>query len=178
MDLGQFGVFLVPVTLRLMSDPCRAMRADIAYAKEKNIFILPFMMEKGIDSVYALSENFGERQYLSPLYTDSTAISYEDKLKKILDAVLISGELIERICASFDAYVFLSYRKKDRRYANELMRSIHAIPGCRDIAVWHDEFLTPGESFTENINKAMKKSKLFTLLVTPNILESGNFVMK
>ena len=41
---------------------------------------------------------------------------------------------------AFDAYIFLSYRKKDRRYANELMRLIHNNPECRDIAIWFDEF--------------------------------------
>lgn len=178
VDLGRMNLFIVPVTYRLMSDSNRAMSVDIAYAKEHNIPILPFMMEAGLDLVYALPKNFGERQYLNPTSTDITEISYKEKLKKYLEAILISDEMAKRIKAAFDAYVFLSYRKKDRRYANELMRIIHNIPGCRDIAIWYDEFLTPGESFMSNIEKAMKKSELFTLLVTPNILEDDNFVMR
>lgn len=177
VDLDRMNLFVVPVTFRLMDQPCRAMQVDIAYAKERKIAILPFMMESGIDGIYALPKNFGERQYLSPFSNDSTEISYEEKLKKYLDAVLISDEMAKRVRAAFDAYIFLSYRKKDRRHANELMKIIHNIPGCRDIAIWYDEFLTPGESFVENIEKAMSKSQLFTLLVTPNLLENGNFVM-
>ncbi len=178
VDLGRMNLYLVPVTFRLMNEPNRAMAVDIAYAKEKNIPILPFMMESGIDALYALPKNFGERQYLSPFSTDTTEVSYGEKLKKILEAILISDEMAKRVRAAFDAYVFLSYRKKDRRYANELMRIIHNIPGCRDIAIWYDEFLTPGESFMTNIEKAMKQSELFALLVTPNLLEDGNFVMR
>ncbi len=178
VDLGRMNLYLVPVTFRLMNEPNRAMAVDIAYAKEKNIPILPFMMESGIDAVYSLPRNFGERQYLSPFSTDTTEVSYGEKLKKILEAILISDEMAKRVRAAFDAYVFLSYRKKDRRYANELMRIIHNIPGCRDIAIWYDEFLTPGESFMTNIEKAMKQSELFALLVTPNLLEDGNFVMR
>ena len=179
-DLGQMNLFIVPVTFKLMTEPCRAM-LDITYAKERLIPILPFMMETGIDSIYALLQNFGERQYLSPYSHDLTEVSYEDKLKKYLDAVLISDELAGRVREAFDAYVFLSYRKKDRRYANELMRLIHTIPEYRDIEIWYDEFLTPGESFRENIERALKNSKLFTLLVTPSLLEmvdgKPNFVM-
>lgn len=94
---------------------------------------------------------------------------------------MISDEMAQRIRAAFDAYIFLSYRKKDRRYANELMKLIHNNDEFRDIAIWYDEFLTPGESFKENIDRMLHDSKLFTLLVTPNLLEEPdgkpNFVM-
>ena len=112
----------------------------------------------------------GDIQYLDPYCRDETAISYDEKLTKYLDSVLIGDKLAERIRDAFDAYIFLSYRKKDRRYANELMRIIHAIPGCRDIAIWYDEFLVPGEDFNDAISHALKKSDLFTMVVTPNLI--------
>jgi hypothetical protein len=170
---------VVPVTFKLLTQPNRAMDVDIPYAMEKHIPILPLLMEPGIDAFYA--EKFGERQYLSPNSTDSTEVSYKEKLKKYLESVLVSGELAQRIRAAFDAYIFLSYRKKDRVHANELMRLIHSYPECRDIAIWFDEFLTPGESFRESIDKILGDCQLFTLLVTPNLLEEPegkpNFVM-
>ncbi|MGN1409156.1 MAG: toll/interleukin-1 receptor domain-containing protein, partial [Eubacteriales bacterium] len=181
-DLGSMNLFVVPVTFRLLSKPNRAMDDDLAYAKKEHIAILPFMMESGIDEFYARSDKFGELQYINPYSHDLTEISYEEKLKKYLESVLISEETAKRVRAAFDAYIFLSYRKKDRRYANELMRLIHAKPEFRDIAIWYDEFLTPGESFNENIRRMMKESKLFTLLVTPNLLEKPdgkpNYVME
>lgn len=170
-DLGRNNLFVVPVSFSLLKEPNRAMDVDIPYAREKHIPVLPIMMEPGLDSLYALPDKFGELQYLNPFSTDRTEISYEEKLKKFLDAVLISDKMAKRIRAAFDAYIFLSYRKKDRRYANELMRLIHSHPECRDIAIWFDEFLTPGESFRENIDKVLNNSKLFALLVTPNLLE-------
>ena len=180
-DLGQMNLFVVPVTWKLLREPNRAMDEDVAYAKQENIPILPFMMEQGIDESYAKPEKFGERQYLSPYASDMTAIRYEEKLKKYLESVLISDELAQRVREAFDAYIFLSYRKKDRKYANELMKLIHKNPECRDVAIWYDEFLTPGESFADNIKKALEDSKLFALLVTPNLLEEPegkpNFVM-
>ncbi|MBR7161510.1 MAG: toll/interleukin-1 receptor domain-containing protein, partial [Clostridia bacterium] len=173
-DLGQMNLFVIPVTFKLLSKPNRAMDSDFRYAKEKHIPVLPIMKEPGLDEIYSRKDKFGELQYLNPDAQDMTAISYEEKLKKYLESVLISNETAERIRKAFDAYIFLSYRKKDRHYANELMKMIHSHPEFRDIAIWYDEFLTPGESFRENIKKMMQDSKLFTLLVTPNLLEYVN----
>lgn len=176
-DLLRMNLFVVPVSFRLMSEPNRAMQVDIAYAKEHNIRILPFMVDSDISDIYSKPENFGNRQYLKPFSNNSTEISYYDKLEKYIKFSLISNRMAKTVRAAFDAYVFLSYRKKDRQYANQLMRIIHNIPGCRDIAIWYDEFLIPGESFIANIRRAMRRSKLFALLVTPNLLEDGNYVM-
>ena len=180
-DLGQMNLFVIPVTFKLLIEPNRAMDSDFRYAQEKHIPVLPIMMEPGLDPIYARKDKFGEKQYLDPYAQDATAISYAEKLKKYLEAVLISNETAERVRKAFDAYIFLSYRKKDRHYANELMKLIHSHPEYRDIAIWYDEFLTPGESFRENIERMMQDSKLFTLLVTPNLLEyvdgQPNYVM-
>ncbi len=176
-DLGQMNFFVVPVTFKLLSKPNRAMDSDIAYAKREHIPILPLMMETGIDEFYGKPDKFGELQYLNPYSNDISEIGYAEKMKKYLESVLISDEMAQRIRKAFDTYIFLSYRKKDRRYANELMKMIHDIPEYRDIAIWYDEFLTPGESFRQNIEKALQESKLFALLVTPNLLEDNNFVM-
>ena len=174
VDLNQMNLFVIPVTFKLLNTPNRAMDSDFIFAKEHHIPILPIMLEIGIDEFYSKEDKFGELQYLSPYEYDITAISYEEKLKKYLESVLISDEMAEKIRAAFDAYIFLSYRKKDRKYANELMRIIHSNPLCQNIAIWYDEFLTPGESFKENIDRILSNSKLFTLLVTPNLLEEPN----
>ncbi|MBQ3055596.1 MAG: tetratricopeptide repeat protein [Oscillospiraceae bacterium] len=172
VDLGRNNLFVVPVTLKLLTTPNRAMDEDIPYALQNHIPVLPIMMEAGLDSIYSRPDKFGELQYLNPFSTDMTEISYAEKLKKYLQSVLVSDEMAQRIRAAFDAYIFLSYRKKDRKYANELMRLIHANPECQDIAIWFDEFLTPGESFRANIEKVLDDCKLFTLLVTPHLLET------
>ena len=176
-DLGRMNLFVVPVSMKLLTQPNRAMDRDIVFAQKSQIPVLPIMLEPGLESLYMLPEKFGNRQYLDPIAQDPTAVSYEEKLKKYLDAVLVSRETARRIRSAFDGYIFLSYRKKDRRQANALMRLIHAEPEYRDIAIWYDEYLTPGESFYDNIQKAMEESGLFALVVTPNLLEPQNFVM-
>ena len=180
-DLSRMNLFVIPVTRALLTQPNRAIDSDLRYADANNIPILPLMMEPGIDVFYGKPDKFGERQYIDPYCHDMTAVSYEEKLKRYLDSVLIGGELADKVRKAFDAYIFLSYRKNDRAYANKLMRMIHDNPECRDVAVWFDEFLTPGESFVESIERILRKSDLFALLVTPNLLEKPdgkpNFVM-
>ena len=180
-DLGSNNLFVIPVTENLLTRPNRAMDVELPYAQRKHIPVLPIMMEPDLDDLYKKSYKFGETQYLNPYSADKTEVPYAEKLKNYLESVLTSAQMVTRIREAFDTYIFLSYRKKDRRYANELMRMIHKEPECRDIAIWYDEFLTPGESFQDSIQKILHDSKLFVLLVTPNLLEEQdgkpNFVM-
>ena len=180
--LERMNLFVIPVTLDLLTRPNRAMEFDFRFAKEKHIPVLPLLIDTDIYSLYKKPENFGEMQYLKPFSKDETAIDYKDKLKKHLTTVIVSNELVKQIRETFDAYIFLSYRKKDHKFANELMKLIHKDPRFESIAIWFDEFLTPGEGFRDNIKRYLNDSIIFTLLVTPNLLEhhadgTPNFIM-
>ncbi len=173
-ELGErMNLYVIPVSLRLLTEPNRAMDEDFPFARERHIPVLPILMETGLDSLYSRPDKFGALQYLDPITRNPTAVRYEEKLKKYLDAVLVDAGMAERVRRAFDAYVFLSYRKKDRKQANGLMRLIHADPVCQRLAIWFDEYLTPGESFSDSIRDAMEKSTLFALLVTPSLLEKN-----
>lgn len=174
-DLKQMQLFVMPVTTNLLCSPNVALDSEFKFAVENHIPVLPLMQENGLEKLF--NEKCGDLQFLDKHNVDSTAIGYDEKLQKYLETVLIGDELAEKIRAAFDAYVFLSYRKKDRRYAQELMRLIHKNEFCRDIAIWYDEFLTPGENFNDSIKKALQKSGLFVLTVTPNLINEQNYVM-
>lgn len=70
----------------------------------------------------------------------------------------------------------LSYRKKDRSFAQELMKKNHSEDNARDWAIWYDEFLAPGERFDKQIEDAIASCGIFALAVTPIILEKGNYI--
>lgn len=165
---------VVPVTRTFLEIDSDA-RLEIEYARRNYIPILPLLQEDGLAEVF--TEICGDLQCLNKWDQDPTTLSYEEKLKTFLDSALLEEGLIQRIREEFDAYLFLSYRKKDREYARELIRLIHKNEKYRDIAVWFDEYLTPGESFNRNIREAMEKSDLFVLMVTPNLVEDGNYCM-
>ena len=168
-DLKQMLLFVMPVTTKLLTQKSRAMDEDFEFAIANHIPVLPLMMESGLGAEY--KQKFGDLQFLSKNRSDSTEISYEEKLRKYLNSILLDDETIKKIQDAFDAYIFLSYRKKDRIFAQELMRLIHRNDFCRDIAIWYDEFLTPGEDFNKTIRDALEKSGLFVLAVTPSLLE-------
>ncbi len=174
-ELEQMQLIVIPVTSRFLYQPNRAMEVEFPFAMEHHIPVLPLMQEQ--DQETAFNEKCGDLQMLNKNDPDPTALPYRKKLEKFLASVLVGDELAEKVRDAFDAYVFLSYRKKDRKYAQELMRLIHKNDFCRDIAIWYDEFLIPGENFNEAIAEALKKCSLFTLAVTPNVVEPGNYVM-
>lgn len=177
MILDRMQLVVIPITYRLLTTPNPAMDTYFPLACSKNIFVLPLMMESGLEPLYSCIHKFGNLQFLEPCSSDATRIAYEEKLKHYLQSRLISDALADQIRSAFSAYMFLSYRKKDRYHANILMRLIHSHEKFRNISIWFDEFLIPGENFDENIRKALAKSKLFALLVTPNLLENPNYVM-
>ena len=173
--LDQMKLVVIPVTSRFLHEDSRARLKELPYALEKHIPVLPLIEEEGLYDDF--NSICGDLQTLSRLQKGDALLPYGEKLTRYLESVLIGDELAEKVRAAFDAYVFLSYRKKDRGCAQSLRELIHKNPLCRDIAVWYDEFLIPGEAFNKAIEDAMKKCSLFALAVTPSILENGNYVM-
>lgn len=173
-NLRQMQLFLLPVTSKLLDTDNIALNVEFCFATDNHIPVLPIMMESSLEEKF--NKKCGNLQFLDKYSCDVTAISYDEKLTKFLESVLVGDETAQRIRDAFDAYIFLSYRKKDRRYAQELMRLIHKNDFCRDIAIWYDEFLSIGENFNENIAEALNKSQLFALAVTPNLINEENYV--
>ena len=205
--LSQMQLFVVPITSRFLFRECRAKFMEYGFAMEHHIPIIPILVEGSLDGagndlglsagapvmpsfggrhnyeeivkrLNRVKSGYGDIQFLDRASTDPTEIPYAEKLEKILSSILIGDKLAERVRAAFDAQIFLSYRKKDRKHAQELMHLIHRIPFCRDVAIWYDEFLTPGEAWNDNIAKAMAQSALVALIVTPRLTEPGNFIIQ
>lgn len=179
LKLNEMQMFIVPVTKKLLQEKSRTIDIEFPFATEKKrrIPVLPILCESGSGIESEFGKVCGNLQLLDRTLDDDTAISYEKKLEKRLQSVIVGEEMAERVRASFDAYIFLSYRKKDRRYARQLMQLIHENDFCRDIAIWYDEMLILGEDFNEGILDALVKSDLFALAVTPNLINEKNYVM-
>ena len=175
-DLSRMQLFIVPITSGFLYRENNARNVEFKYAIEHYTPVLPLMQESGLEDDF--NRICGDLQYLdkNASFHDPTALPYEDKLKKYLESVLVSDELTQEIRDAFDAYIFLSYRKKDRNHAQNIMRLIHKNEFCRDIAIWYDEFLVPGDNFNDAIEEAIGKSKLFAMVVTPSLLEIPNYI--
>ena len=173
--LAEMNLIVIPITTKFLTVSSPARDIEFPFSQKKHIPVLPLMQESGLVDIF--NAVCGDIQFLDPNARDDTAISYEEKFKTFLNSILIGDKLAEEIRQAFDAYIFLSYRKKDRKYAQELMRLIHENDFCRDVAIWYDEFLTPGENFNDMIAAALDKSKLFALAVTPNLVNETNYIM-
>jgi tetratricopeptide (TPR) repeat protein len=168
-DLGNMKLLVVAVTGGLLDGGDHRALAVLNFGRDHGIPVLPLLMEQNLEHRFDML--CGSLHCLNRTLRESSGFSYEEKVEKFLAAVLISNEMAERIRKEFDARIFLSYRKKDRDDALELMKLIHQRPACRDVAIWYDDFLTPGEDFDEGILEILHSSDLFVLTVTPSILE-------
>ena len=175
-DLNQMQMIVIPVTNALFAEDNYTLQTDLPYALEHKIGVLPIVVEGDILEAYG--KVFGQIQFLNRSDMDSTARSYREKLASFLKMALFDEEQVQQIRKVFDSYIFLSYRKKDRKYANELMRIIHNMENFSNVAIWYDEYLIPGEDFTVVIDKALQDAPVFMLAVTPNLLSPGNYVME
>ena len=176
-SLEEMQLLVLGVTSRFINSESRARDVELKFAIEKHIPVLPIMLEQGLAREFNKKTNTAI-QVVNRYSDDPTVIPYDDVLETYLKSVLIGDELAEKVRNAFDAYVFLSYRKKDREHAQRLMRIIHDNPEFRDIAIWYDEFLVPGEKYNDAIKDAFQKSSLFALAVTKNLEETDNYVMR
>lgn len=188
--LSEMDLVVVPVTERLLTDDTAVMEKDIPFAlstthngKNKSaIPLLPLMQDRFAEKAYQSHELLKGIQYLFKDADDANVRPYEEKLREYLDRVLINRELVEKVRGAFDAYIFISYRKKDRKIAQNLMELIHRQSFCRSIALWYDEYLPTGEDFYSSIQEILDKSALFVLSFTSSVLEDQdgepNFVIK
>ena len=183
-DLERMNLFVFPITFKMLEDMLNNKNSgalkDLIFAKEHSLFVLPIWFDyhdNSVEWIYNRPDLFGKMQYLNRFSSDNTESEYYEKLKKYFDSYLINKKIADIIRKVFRSYIFLSYRKKNRKYANELIKRIHSCPLCRDKAIWFDEYLVPGESFSDSIQEAMDKSSLIIMLITPDILEDDNYVM-
>ena len=186
--LGDMQLFVVPVTWRLLTEPNRAMELEIPFAlgqirdkagSFRHIAVLPVIFgADALRSKFTAAKLFQGIQYLVRYSDDKTALTYDEKLGRYLNDVIICEEEAEKIRSEFRAAIFLSYRKIDRAYARKLMEDIHKNELCRDVSIWYDEYLVPGESWRKGIDTALSHSDLFVLNVTDKLQEAGNFVFK
>lgn len=175
-DLKTMNLFVLIVTTDFLLNPCFANSLAVEIAAKYAIPVLPILFEGGLEEVF--NEKIGNLQCLSKVLEkiDATTVPYREKLSNFLSQTLSSHIDVKRCAAAFDTSIFLSYRKKDRKYAQRLMELIHEDPACRNIAIWYDEFLVPGEDFNDGIKAELEDSAIFVLVVTPHIVEGDNYI--
>lgn len=176
LQLKQMRVLVVPVTENLLSGQCRALEIEIPFARANHIPILPLIRQSGVETEFNALCN--DLHCLHSYESHPNFVTYPEKLKSYLNSVFLGDEEEKRIRQHFSSRIFLSYRRQDRCYAEKVMRTIHQCPQYRDVAIWYDEFLTPGENFNDTIRTQILQSDLFALVVTPNVITDDNYIIR
>ena len=174
--LSEMNLFVIPITSALIRGKSLNQNTEFQFAIENHIPVL-FLIEEQELASKAFRPG-GGIPVLSRYRQSNPDKPYMKQLCRYLDSVLIEDELAEKVRAVFDTRVFLGCRKKDRKTALTLMHLIHEDPMCRNIAIVHDDFLSPDESFSDAVSDMLHKSDLFLLAATPGLLEEDNYVMR
>ena len=74
--------------------------------------------------------------------------------------------------------IFVSYSHKDKKGLDQLKTAIAPLLSNNQIDLWDDNRINPGEKWEEEIAKALEKSKIAILLVSPNFLASSFITQK
>ena len=173
-NIGEMRILVAVVTGRFLAEECFARLVQVEEAIEQNVAVLPVIVETGLVDRFNCDSVLSGMQFLDRTSTDPTELGYETKLRRYLDSMILTQTDVEEIRRHHTGHAFLSYRKKDRPLAKRLMEIIHDIK--QDLAIWYDEFLTPGRHFDDEIKDTIQNSELFTMAMTPNMLEKPNYV--
>lgn len=176
LTLGGMQLVAIPVTRRFLTDEKILRSKELAFFFEKHVPVLPIIQEPDVADLYKAV--FNNMQYLSKFEIEANSIPYAKKLENFLGLVLLKDETAEKIRAEFDVHVFVSYRKVDRKYANDFLRLLHSHREYEDVGIWYDEFLTPGENFNDEIAEAINRCSVFSLVITPNVVAGNNYVVE
>lgn len=171
-DIHQMNLIIAPVTKRFIEEDNISRTLVLPYAVEHHIAILPLLLEDGIEDEF--NDRCGNLQYIQK---SSDTYKYTDSLRKYLDLVLLDEEIQKKIESEFSLHLFISYRKKDKGYINQIQKRIHSEKRLRDVAIWYDDYLVPGERFDSNLIKMINQCDAFIILITPGLLEKDNYVM-
>ena len=192
-DLSQMQCVVIPVFAR-QKKPNELSIRDYHYANDNSIPVITILMDATDtpDFFAEYEKTYGNVQLLTPYDEDVTKIPFLKQLEQYFEKVITSdvetyrayqaegvfnSKVKEDILSEFRGNVFISYRKKNRKYTNALINVLHSEKELWDILLWYDEFLTPGEDYSETLQKNLLACDIVLLVVTPDLFEKGNYVL-
>lgn len=173
-DFDKISAAVFPVTHNLFDSPDTTLDTFISFAISERIPILPILVESDLEESF--ESKVGPIQLLS-LNGNSSGPSVTRKLLDFFDRILPQNNIEETIKRAFKTKVFLSYRRKDYSHAKEVVSLIHKESDLQDIAIWFDDYLTPGERYDEEIKEAIATSDLFAMVASPALLVTPNYIV-
>lgn len=73
--------------------------------------------------------------------------------------------------------IFIIYAKEDREKKRRLLAHLNPFVEAYDVALWHDEYIEPGQEWDKEIVSKLKRTDIFLLLVSVDFMNS-EFIRK
>lgn len=173
--LKEMNLIVVLVSNVFLSENCAVGSRVLTAAKNIGIPILPIKMEEGIGRNF--TEIYGSLHMIN-YCSQNFYNELKTHIENYIDLYYPVGNTDVSKENLFRFKIFISYRKKDLLYLKKILNVIRQWDEHIDTSVWYDEALIPGENYNEQIKKQLQEADLVLLIVTPNLLEVGNYVMQ
>lgn len=173
VNMDDIKLVVLAVTEKYITWNNSGFQSEALHAIRKEIPVLPIMLENGIVNLF--NTRCGKFHYIDNSSGELTVESLE-KINIHLGTI-INGEMTQSVDDS-KAKIFISYRKKDIHELNRLVSLIRSHPQSNQVQLWYDTSLNPGDDFNHAIIERIQNCDLFLMLVTPTILEQGNYVVR
>ena len=147
---------------------------------ETHIPFLPILDGNNLEEIF--NQKYGHIHFVSQV--QPRKISYE-AIEEFLNRILASEERkrkkfeFENLKSkAFSQSFFISYRKIDGMYIDNLQRTIHNDPLLVDTQLWYDSYLNPGQDYDENLKRMIEACNAVILVITPHLLQKDNYVQR
>ena len=169
---GKFKLMVFAISERFIRDD--SFQSELLrLAIKSKVKLLPILIEHTGNIGRKFSSIYGSIHLI-----DKTRPNYDVNLRSFIESKVREFTNIGQEHKShFRFKAFISYRKKDRAYLMRLLNGIHDIPQLMDMAIFYDDELIPGEDYRSRLTDEMHTSDVVFFVVTPRILERGNFVL-
>lgn len=172
IDLVNIDLIIVGVTEKYITWNNSGFVSETMVALRNQIPVLPIMLESGIINLF--NTRVGKFHYIENIsgeLSEETLFQINAHISKLLNDS-------SPVPAKSKPKIFISYRKQDIKDLQRLVKLLDAHPDRDKISLWYDTNLTPGDNYKLTIIEQLQSSDLFLMLVTPNILEPNNYVMR
>lgn len=151
----------------------------LPYAISEKLTLLPIVLSNEVEAKF--DEHYGHIHFVKSLDDiESIATIINDYTPSVKKKENIQASYIDMQCTKnpFSQTYFVSYRKKDGQYIDFLQKKVHENYALIDTQLWYDTYLVPGENYDERLIRMMDSCDAVILLVTAQLLEPDNYVLR
>ena len=171
-DLSGIDLVIAGVTEKYITWSNSGFVSEVLPALSAEVPVLPVMLEKGIVNLF--NTRVGKLHYIESVGQELS----QEALGQINSYILSLGSNDNAFGDKRKPGIFISYRKRDINELQRFIALIDAHPERERVCLWYDTGLKPGDNYQLTIEERLKSCDLFLMLVTPNVLEPDNYVMR